>query len=57
VTAIDRSDKERGSVYRVERNPTAEDSAVVHSDAAQADVAPLSRTMRGEAKPKAQRAA
>jgi len=57
VTAIDRSDKERGSVYRVERNPTAEDSAVVRSDAAQADVAPLSKIMRGEAKPKAQRAA
>ena len=57
VTAIDRSDKERGSVYRVERNPTAEDSAVVRSDAAQADVAPPSKTMRGAAKPKARQAA
>ena len=27
LTAIDRSDKERGSIYRVERSPAAEDSA------------------------------
>jgi hypothetical protein len=27
VTAIDRSDKERGSIYRVERSPSVEDSA------------------------------
>jgi Protein of unknown function (DUF3489) len=53
VTAIDRSDKERGSIYRVERSPTAEDSAAAHSDVAQADVAPLSKKMRREAKPKA----
>jgi uncharacterized protein DUF3489 len=53
VTAIDRSDKERGSVYRVERSPAAEDSAAVHS----ADVAPLWNKMRGAAKPKARRAA
>jgi hypothetical protein len=57
VTAIDRSDKERGSIYRVERSPAAEDSAAAHSDGAQADVAPLSKTMRREAKPKARRAA
>ena len=38
VTAIDRSDKERGSIYRVERGPAAEDSAAAHSDVAQADV-------------------
>jgi Protein of unknown function (DUF3489) len=57
VTAIDRSDKERGSIYRVERRPTAEDSAAAHSGVAQADVAPLSKKMRREAKPKARRAA
>jgi hypothetical protein len=54
VTAIERSDKERGSIYRVERRPAAEDSAAVHSaDVAQTDVAPLSKTTRHEAKPKA----
>jgi hypothetical protein len=57
VTAIDRSDKERGSIYRVERSPAAEDRAAVHSDAAQTDGAPLSKTMRREAKRKARRAA
>jgi Protein of unknown function (DUF3489) len=57
VTAIDRSDKERGSIYRVERRPTAEDSAAAHSGIAQADGAPLSKKTRRETKPKARRAA
>ena len=57
VTAIDRSDKERGSIYRVEMSPTAEDSAAAHSGVAQVDVAPLSKKMRREAKPKVRRAA
>ena len=57
ATAIDRSDKERGSIYRVERGPAAEDSAAAHSDVAQADVESLSKKMRREAKPKARRAA
>jgi Protein of unknown function (DUF3489) len=57
VTAIDRSDKERGSIYRVERSFAAEDSAAAHSDAAQTDRAPPSKTMRREAKPKASRRA
>ena len=57
VTAIDRSDKERGSIYRVERDLTAEDSAAAHSGVAQANFAPLSKKMRREAKPKARRAA
>jgi len=56
ATAIDRSDKERGSIYRVQRGPTAEDSAAAHSDVAQADVESLSKKMRREAKPKARRA-
>jgi Protein of unknown function (DUF3489) len=56
VTAIDRSDKGRGSIYRVQRSSTAEGGAA-HSDAAQTDVATLSKTMRREAKPKARRAA
>jgi hypothetical protein len=56
VTAIDRSNKERGSIYRVERCPTADDSAA-HSGVAHADVAPLSTKMRREAKPKVRRAA
>jgi hypothetical protein len=57
VTAIDRSDKECGSTYRVERSPTAEGEAGAHFGVAQADVAPLSKKMRREAKPKARRAA
>ena len=31
ATAIDRSDKERGSIYRVESGPAAEGSAAAHS--------------------------
>jgi hypothetical protein len=53
VTAIDRSDKERGSIYRVGKRPAAEYSAAVHS----ADVAPLSNKIRRETKPKARQAA
>jgi hypothetical protein len=57
VTAIDRSDKERGSIYRVEWSPTPEDGAAAHSGVAQAEVASLSKTMRRTTKPKARRAA
>ena len=56
VTAIDRSDKERGSIYRVEIGPAAEDNAADHSEVAQAEVASLSKKMRRAAKPKAGRA-
>jgi DNA-binding MarR family transcriptional regulator len=54
--AIDRSDKERGSVYRVERNPIAEVSAATHFGVPQAHVVSSSKTMRGAAKPKARQA-
>jgi hypothetical protein len=57
VTAIDRSDEERGSIYRVERSFAAEDSAAAHPDVTQTDVAPLSKTTRREAKPNASRRA
>jgi Protein of unknown function (DUF3489) len=57
VTAIDRSDKERGSVYRIEKGPAAEDNAADHSEVAQAEVASLPKEMRRESKPKASRAA
>jgi hypothetical protein len=57
VTAIDRSDKERGSIYRVEKSLTTEDSAAVHFDVTQTDLAPLSKTTRREARPKASRRA
>jgi hypothetical protein len=57
VTAIDRSDKERGSIYRVERSPGAEDKGAPHSGVAQADVAPLPKETRRDTKPKARRAA
>jgi Protein of unknown function (DUF3489) len=49
VTAIDRSDKKRGSIYRVERSF----AAAVQSDVGQTDVAPLSKTTHREAKPAA----
>jgi Protein of unknown function (DUF3489) len=55
VTALDPSDKKRGSIYRVETRPDAEYGAAAHSGVAQADVAPPSKTMRREAKPKARR--
>jgi hypothetical protein len=57
VTAIDRSDEKRGSIYRVEKSLTTEDSVAVHFDVAQTDLAPLSKTTRREAKPKASRRA
>jgi hypothetical protein len=57
VTAIDRSDNECSSVYHVERSLTAEDSAAVQPNPAQADVAALSKKIRREAKPRARRAA
>jgi hypothetical protein len=57
VTAIDRSDKKRGSIYRVEKSLTIQDSVAVHFDVAQADLAPLSKTPRRDAKPKASRRA
>jgi hypothetical protein len=57
VTAIDRSDKERGSIYRVERIPAAEENTAAPSGVAHADVAPLSTTMRREARPNASRRA
>ena len=57
VTAIDRSDKERGSIYRVERIPAADDSATTNSGVAQADVELFSKTMRRKAKLKVHRGA
>jgi hypothetical protein len=57
LTAIDRSDKERGSIYRLETSPTTEGDAAAHLGVTQADVAPLPKEMRRDAKPKAQRAA
>jgi Protein of unknown function (DUF3489) len=57
VTAIDRSDKKRGSIYRVEKSPTTEDSAAAHYDGAQTGGAPPSKTVRREAKPKTRCAA
>jgi hypothetical protein len=57
VTAIDRCDKERGSIYRIEKGPTAGDNAADHSEVAQAEVASLAKKMRREANPKASRVA
>ena len=51
VTAIDRSDKERGSIYRVERGPAAEDSATaqLRRSAGRRRVALEEDASRGEA--------
>ena len=55
--AIDRSDKERGSIYRIERDLAAENSAAAHSDVAQADSEPPSKKVYRHVKSKARRAA
>jgi hypothetical protein len=55
--AIDRSDKERGSIYRIERDLAVEDSATAHSDLAQANSGSRSKKADRRAKSKARRAA
>ena len=55
--AIDRSDKERGSIYRIEGDLAAENNAAVHSDVAQADSEPPSKKVHRQVKSKARRAA
>ena len=55
--AIDRSDKERGSIYRIEKDLAAENSAAAHSDVAQADSEPPSKKVHRHVKSKARRAA
>jgi hypothetical protein len=37
AAAIDRSDKDRGSIYRIERGPAGEDNAAGHADTEQAN--------------------
>ena len=55
--AIDRSNKERGSIYRIEKAPAAEKSAAAHSDVAQADSETPSKKVHRHVKSKARRAA
>ena len=55
--AIDRSGKERGSIYRIERDLAAENHAAAHSDVGQADSEPPSKKVDRHAKSKARRAA
>jgi len=57
AAAIDRSDKKRGSVYRIKTHLAVECSAVARSDAAQAESETPSKKSHRRAKPKARRAA
>ena len=57
AAAIDRSDKERGSIYRIKPDLTVEDNAAAHSDAAQANSETHSKTAPRQVKSKARRAA
>ena len=57
AAAIDRSDKERGSIYRIKMDLAVEDSAAAHSDVAQADPKSPSNKAHRQAKSKARRAA
>ena len=55
--AIDRTDKERRSIYRIEKDLAAENSATAHSDVAQVDFEPPSKKVDRHVKSKARRAA
>jgi len=55
--AIDRSEKKRGSIYRIERDLAAENSAATRSDVRQADSQPPSKKVHRHVKSKVRRAA
>ena len=55
--AIDRSEKKRGSIYRIERDLAAENSATTRSDVGQADSEPPPKKVHRHVKSKARRAA
>ena len=55
--AIERTDKERGSIYRIEKDPAAESSAAPCSDVAQVDPESPSKEVHCHVKSKARRAA
>ena len=55
--AIDRSEKKRGSIYRIEKDLAAENSAATRSDIGQADSQPPSKKVHRHVKSKARRAA
>ncbi len=57
AVAIDRSDKERGSIYRIERDLTVEDSTAARSDTSQANSESPSKKAHRQANSKARRAA
>jgi hypothetical protein len=58
VVTIDRSDKERGSTYRISSDPTVEgNSVVVHSEDAQANSAIVPKSARRPTRSNARRAA
>ncbi len=55
--AIDRSEKKRGSIYRIEKDLAAENSAATRSDVGQADSEPPAKKVHRHVKSKARRAA
>ena len=58
AVAIDRSDKERGSIYRINADLTVEENAaVVHSEDTPANCATVSKKAQRQAKSNARRAA
>jgi hypothetical protein len=58
AVTIDRSDKERGSIYHISSDPTVEgNSVVVHSEHAQATSAMDAKKAQRQAKSNARRAA
>jgi hypothetical protein len=55
--AIDRSDNERGSIYRINSDPTAGNAATVHSEDAQANSTMVRKKAQRQARSNARRAA
>ena len=57
AVALDRSDKERGSIYRIKKDPNDRVAAARPTDAAEPNSEPASKTTHREANSKAHRAA
>lgn len=57
AVALDRSDKERGSIYRIEKDPNDRVAAALPTDAAEPNSEPASKKTHREANSKAHRAA
>ena len=57
AVALDRSDKERGSIYRIEKDPNDRVAAALPTDAAEPNSETASKKTHREANSKAHRAA